>query len=654
MQKATIVRELGETTLLLPLEVNEALRANDRAKYLLALLQNARVKAERPEATVSNLAEERRESGETEASLDAVVPGSRKVAEGRYSVPSSADIVARVLSAVETMIRPFDDARWPEAKGFSDRLARFRKELSTTESDVILGSMIDAMTSVGRDGSDSVHRLVMDLHQGLLRVQAEMRTETIAGATTYSLAPEDADLVRAFMAGVNRTAPLKFEHPGLGTTATRIGDRLLLQNDIGESDAHVLVVRVEDSALSVTYSDVHPERVAFFQTLLTDLALTWQDTASHEGSDALAAEEFFLTIGRSEPLDRANLEKSLENLGSRLVFLIDWNRARKELRAFMRNGEAIDVLGWAAHEEVGHRAFLLLGGAGLITEAIDMAPKGQVHYRERLSAVLGAMKTRQYFEWVLRTATTGLLANQSRILLRDEVKAELLRYFRTLDEDLLTRCAEQASFLVEVATSVEETLSGLLEGQGPEVANRNAVRAKRWEKASDEIVASVRSLTRRGGTPSLFHALVGVTDDAVDALEDAAFSLTLGAEHVRSKKILATLSGLAQLARESAEEFLKSVQAIGLLGPASREEEMEGFLASVDRVFTLEEAADAALRGAREGIWNESSDFKETALALEIAGFIESSTNYLKRAAFTVKDDIFGRLNQGAFRTGGE
>lgn len=653
MQKATIVRELGETTLLLPLEVNEALRANDRAKYLLALLQNARVKAERPESNVPNLSEERRDVGETEVALDAVVPGSRKVADGRYSVPSGAEVIARILSAVEEMIRPFEDAHWPEAKGFGERLARMRRELPANENDQILGSTIDAITSVER-GADSVHRLVMDLHQGLLRVQAEMRTESISGATAYALAPEDAELVRAFMAGVNRTAGLKFEHPGLGTTATRIGDRLLIQNDIGESDAHVLVVRVEDTALSVTYSDVHPERVAFFQTLLEDLELSWQDTTTREGSETLATEEFFLTVGRGELADRTALARTLELLGSRLVFLIDWNRARKELRSFMRNPDAVALLEWAAAEEIGHRGFLLLGGAQLITEAIDMAPKGQIHYRERLSSVLGAMKTRQYFEWVLRTATTGLLANQSRILLRDEVKAELLRYFRTLDEDLLAMCAEQASFLVEVASSVEETLTGLLEGEEQGLAARNAVRAKRWEKDSDEIVAQVRSITRRAETSSLFRSLVGVTDDAVDALEDASFSLTLGAEHVHSPKILATLAGLAQLAREGAEEFLKSVQAIGLLGPASREEEMQGFLASVDRVFALEEAADAALRGARQSIWNESSDFKEANLALEIAGFIESSTNYLKRAAFTVKDDIFGRLNQGAFRASAE
>ena len=48
------------------------------------------------------------------------------------------------------------------------------------------------------------------------------------------------------MRGPNRTAPLEFDHPGLDWAATRDGKRLLLQNDIGTDDAHVLVVQVED------------------------------------------------------------------------------------------------------------------------------------------------------------------------------------------------------------------------------------------------------------------------------------------------------------------------------------------------------------------------------------------------------------------------
>ena len=35
------------------------------------------------------------------------------------------------------------------------------------------------------------------------------------------------------MRGLNRTAPLKFDHPGLGATATRMDGKLVIQNDLG-------------------------------------------------------------------------------------------------------------------------------------------------------------------------------------------------------------------------------------------------------------------------------------------------------------------------------------------------------------------------------------------------------------------------------------
>ena len=81
------------------------------------------------------------------------------------------------------------------------------------------------------------------------------------------------------MAGINRTAPLKFNHPGLATTATRAGARLVIQNDIGTTDAHVIVIHVQDLTVTVTYTDVHPERLAFFQDML-------EDTRRHLGSAA--------------------------------------------------------------------------------------------------------------------------------------------------------------------------------------------------------------------------------------------------------------------------------------------------------------------------------------------------------------------------------
>jgi hypothetical protein len=53
MLKTRIIDELGEQELLLPALVNEALAANDRAKYLMTLLQAARSHAEQPEVSMA-------------------------------------------------------------------------------------------------------------------------------------------------------------------------------------------------------------------------------------------------------------------------------------------------------------------------------------------------------------------------------------------------------------------------------------------------------------------------------------------------------------------------------------------------------------------------------------------------------------------------
>ena len=60
-------------------------------------------------------------------------------------------------------------------------------------------------------------------------------------------------------------------------------------------------------------------------------------------------------------------------LGSRLVFLIDWSRARKRLRTFAPWRVCLEVLRWAADHDYGHRGFLSLGGEQLIFDALETA-----------------------------------------------------------------------------------------------------------------------------------------------------------------------------------------------------------------------------------------------------------------------------------------
>ena len=93
VEKAKIVKSLGESKLALPGLVNEALAANDRAKYLFTLLQSAKGHADNPAGGHSALAAERAPAGVEYASLDKVVAQSAKVKRGGYRIPGAGRIV---------------------------------------------------------------------------------------------------------------------------------------------------------------------------------------------------------------------------------------------------------------------------------------------------------------------------------------------------------------------------------------------------------------------------------------------------------------------------------------------------------------------------------------------------------------------------------
>ena len=134
-------------------------------------------------------------------------------------------------------------------------------------SDEITLGEIASLTAIVTAENDSLHQLVMDLHKSLNRLAASHAEEVIAGAHAYGLRPDDRPVVEAFMRGVDATEKLKFGHPGLATTAARSGERLTIQNDIGETDAHVVVIAVDSDAVTVTYTDVHLARAKFLRRI---------------------------------------------------------------------------------------------------------------------------------------------------------------------------------------------------------------------------------------------------------------------------------------------------------------------------------------------------------------------------------------------------
>lgn len=648
--KRSIIEELGNNDLLLPGLVNKALIANDRIKYYFTLLQTARSKAENPNIEYPDLRVERVTAGEKNTEMDSVVDASSKLDRDVFRIPSLDIIIGSINECIESMILPFNISGKSEGELFTGRFKKLSGSLPESDSGSITDEDIAIITSGERDHGDSIHILVMDMHRSLNRLQEEIAGEIIDGAGTYLLEESDRAIVEAFMKGMNRTSPLKFGHPGLGTTATRSDNKVLIQNDIGETDAHVMVIHVEGMEVSITYTDIHMPRLLFFQSLFDNFNVRWEDTLSKDGEGRFEKKIYHLSVGKYAASTPEDLEGFLEHLGSKIVFLIDWNKARKQLRNFMKNKDSIQVLRWAAENEKGHRGFLVLGGEQLVYDSLEAASRIPIKYGEPLYQVMGREKTIEFFKWVLERSSTGLIEKQTHLFIEDEIKAELLKYFHSAHENLMELCSEHASMMVEMAILLHDSFLNIQYTTENEIIRENAIRAKKWEKEADELVNRVRSLSRRIEVAEFFSGLIVIADDVVDYLEEAIFLTTFVPESIRSNNIRTSLYSMSEIHLRGCQEFLKALYASQYIGRSSSQEEMQNFLRSVNLIFNIEEECDDALRNTRTIILTECADFRESYVAREIAGNIEAATNSLMKAAFTIRDNIFENLNLRGMR----
>ena len=641
--KSRMLTALGEQDLLLPTLVNLALAANDRAKYRFTLLQAARQHADHPDSPAPDLRRERIESGTDDALLDRVVGASRAAPDSRIEIPEFARIHDQLVADVREMIAPLaaTDAPLPaddrEAGRFSTRLTTL---LATAPplNEPIPAAYIDRLTSGDRQSGDSLHLLVLDLHRALNALQIRISEESIAGAHTYGLAPEDRPLVTAFMEGLNRTAVLKFDHPGLSTTATRLGPRLVLQNDLGETEAHLLVVHVDGNHTTVIYTDVHPERVTFFQALLAPFVVSWSSDIAQPRTGIGVEGAYQLVLGTHAATDRGELARYLVHLGSRLVFLIDWNRARKRLRGFLKGPDARAVLEWAAAEEIGHRAWLQLGGETLINDSIERT-KAPIRYGEALHDVVGRERAVEFLRFVLRTCTEALRRGHSEFLVRDEISAELMRCLATAQQSSLDLVAEHATLLVELAAAVRDALQHARAGDRAFV-QRCADRARRWEHRADDLVNQARALAFRRPDTTPIRRILADADDVADDLEDAASMLTLLGSGGADDGLYEPVERLAELVVHGAQEYMKAIEGARSLHRDSPRADWQDFLEAVDEVMTAEHQSDDAQRAARQRLITTAPDFRQLAMFGEVAMRLEEAADDLARAGLAVRDHL--------------
>jgi uncharacterized protein Yka (UPF0111/DUF47 family) len=336
----------------------------------------------------------------------------------------------------------------------------------------------------------------------------------------------------------------------------------------------------------------------------------------------------------------------LEFLGSRLVFLIDWNRARKQLRSFLLSKDCIAVLKWAADNDVGHRGFLQLGGDKIIYAALELASTVPLRYGEPLHQLLGREQTTEYMKWVLRTASSGLLQKQSSLLLQDEIKTELLRNFRSAHEGMMDYCVEHAYLIVEVGTVVQDSIARAGQENNAGHMDRNADRAKAWEHTADQLVSRVRTLSRRMEEAEFFSEFIHIADDALDYLEEASFKTTLLPSVPFSSPVIRELVAIADIAVKESREYVKALMTAQTIHRGNSRDEMQDFLTAFSQIIALEHECDEALRRFEKTVFFRSGDFREFYVYFELAREIEESTNSMMNAVYKLHDYILEGMNR--------
>jgi uncharacterized protein Yka (UPF0111/DUF47 family) len=640
--KSQIVQHLGQSDILLPSLIAEALAANDCIKVRLSALQAAARHASQPDRPASDLQVECRAAGIAPAAIAALIDGAHIVGEGRIAAPNLAKLMKDIVDDVVVMIRAVKAGEPPAGEAMSARLSAIQASGLLETSNEIEASRIARLTGVAEDGVDSLHRLVMDLHKVLNRLAAGCAEEIVAGAHAFGLRPDDHRSVESFMRGLEETRGLKFDHPGLDTMATRSGDRLLIQNDIGTTDAHVVVITVKDDAVTVTYTDVHRARAKFFVDLFEEFSAKWSGLDRHSADGLGDDGNFYLVTGQYQAATAKERDAFLAAIGAALVFLIDWNKARKLLRNWVAKNDAVGILVWAARHRIGHRAFLELGGDELIGAAVRNAAPTRIGFGERLDRALGRDAAVDFLKTTLRASSDGLTAGRSVRLVRDQVEADLVRHLERVDSALLAIVVRQAGLAHDIAAALVHHIAALQAGR-PADGKLLAARAGRIEQKADRIAIEARNEVTRLNAHPIIEQLMDRVEEGIDELEQAAFIASLVPPGIDPELLLA-LAELCKVAVSGVEAAASGMAAAADV-PEGRRADADDALAAVVRLIDAEHAADSCERNVTARVFGGGFDLAISLSVLELARAIERATDRLAGFGHLLRRHVMTNLS---------
>ncbi|MFN3984802.1 MAG: phosphate transport regulator [Rhodocyclaceae bacterium] len=640
MEKIDAVATLGQAELLKPARVKAALAANDRLKLYLSVLQAAHTRAARGDAPPLDLAPEFAAAGVKLPWL-AEVPANAYREGQTLHLGDFSRICGLLSEDLRAMARPLEGSPDIDA-----RLAHWCEWLARRESESLSMDELQTITS-GRRSDGSLHVFIMDLHKAVNRLASELSSEIIDGAHVWQIDETDRPRIAAFMRGLNRTRALKLDHPGLDTAATRDGPRLLIQNDIGTNDAHVLVIQVEEMCVVLTYSDLHRRRFAFFQSLLAELGGVWGDPQARATAGLNLGETYYVGTVRFDCEDEDGMCAVLEGIGVHIVFLIDWNRARKRLESLVGKADAVAVLTEAARRQVGHMAWLSAGGEKTVFGAMQALGPDYFRIGDRLDRVMGADKARGFLLDVMELALTAVRQRQPLALVADDTRLLLARHLNRYDEFELL--AEHAAYCHALAEALHD---GLARGHAfdASAARHLAEHAKDWERRADQLVEDARARAETRPMWDAIAELMTVADDVADALEEAAFLLSLiAADHHQGWRgeVLQTMQMLSEAVLGAVQDHVRAVEIARGFGEGSCAEDHEAFVAASWRVMNAERQCDVLLRDTRRALTEHVVDAATLSLSTDFAQALEASTDWLLATGYGLRKLAFSRMGVG-------
>jgi uncharacterized protein Yka (UPF0111/DUF47 family) len=325
----------------------------------------------------------------------------------------------------------------------------------------------------------------------------------------------------------------------------------------------------------------------------------------------------------------------LEHLGATLVFLIDWNKARKSLRQLVSKEAAGEILDWAAVHEVGHRGFLEVGGVALIVDLLGSVSKATGSFYPSLKGAVGEDGAVEFLRQALRLSSEALKSGRSAQAVRDLLRVELLARLASVSDRILDLALDHAALVLDLGNLVR---AALLEAQ--KRAGTYAERGGKWESKADRLVASIRDLAGTGNERA-WRAIASAADDAADAFEEALFRLRFLPDHI-STELRTSLSRLAEDAVTAVNEYVRLLTAARHIHRGAPREDLQAFFDLLERQHEMEHATDAAEREVFTILMRDGPEAKVLQVATAVAEALEKAGDALLKTSRLVADQALG------------